>query len=236
MSIHEPYCCILSKTDINAILPIPEPPKSINLHDLAPNLIHKFAMVLKLSIIFSGLLTINVWLLTNIFSSFDVNVNLKVDVNHAYTSALKRASKTLEIVLYVLKKNIPIISDKALNERNYGSLTGMNKDDARNKWGDEQVKLWRRSYDIAPENGESLKDTCNRTIPYFKKNILPKLHDGENVIITAHGNSLRSIIMHVEGLSEEAIVNVEITTGIPIVYEYENKKVIKKTELFVKRY
>ena len=162
--------------------------------------------------------------------------NLKVDVNHAYTSALKRASKTLEIVLYVLKKNIPIISDKALNERNYGSLTGMNKDDARNKWGDEQVKLWRRSYDIAPENGESLKDTCNRTIPYFKKNILPKLHYGENVIITAHGNSLRSIIMHVEGLSEEAIVNVEITTGIPIVYEYENKKVIKKTELFVKRY
>ena len=162
--------------------------------------------------------------------------NLKVDVNHAYTSALKRASKTLEIVLNILKKDIPIISDKALNERNYGSLTGMNKDDARNKWGDEQVKLWRRSYDIAPENGESLKDTCNRTIPYFKKNILPKLHDGENVIITAHGNSLRSIIMHVEGLSEEAIVNVEITTGIPIVYGYENKKIIKKTELFVKRY
>ena len=162
--------------------------------------------------------------------------NLKVDVNHAYTSALKRASKTLEIVLNVLKKDIPIISDQALNETNYGSLTGMNKDDARNKWGDEQVKLWRRSYDIAPEDGESLKDTCNRTIPYFKKNILPKLHDGENVIITAHGNSLRSIIMHVEGLSEEAIVNVEITTGIPIVYEYENKKVIKKTELFVKRY
>ena len=162
--------------------------------------------------------------------------NLKVDVNHAYTSALKRASKTLEIVLNVLKKDIPIISDQALNERNYGSLTGMNKDEARNKWGDEQVKLWRRSYDIAPENGESLKDTCNRTIPYFKKNILPKLHDGGNVIITAHGNSLRSIIMHVEDLSEEAIVNVEITTGIPIVYEYENKKIIKKTELFVKRY
>ena len=162
--------------------------------------------------------------------------NLRVDVNHAYTSALKRATKTLEIVLYVLKKDIPIISDQALNERNYGSLTGMNKDEARNKWGDEQVKLWRRSYDIAPENGESLKDTCNRTIPYFKKNILPKLHDGENVIITAHGNSLRSIIMHVEDLSEEAIVNVEITTGIPIVYEYENKKIIKKTELFVKRY
>ena len=162
--------------------------------------------------------------------------NLRVDVNHAYTSALKRASKTLEIVLYVLKKDIPIISDQALNERHYGSLTGMNKDEARNKWGDEQVKLWRRSYDIAPENGESLKDTCNRTIPYFKKNILPKLHDGENVIITAHGNSLRSIIMHVEDLSEEAIVNVEITTGIPIVYEYENKKIIKKTELFIKRY
>ena len=162
--------------------------------------------------------------------------NLKVDINHAYTSALKRASNTLEIVLYILKKDIPIISDQALNERNYGSLTGMNKDDARNKWGDEQVKLWRRSYDIAPENGESLKDTCNRTIPYFKKNILPKLHAGKNVIITAHGNSLRSIIMHVEELNENEIVNVEITTGIPIVYEYENKKIIKKTELFVKRY
>ena len=162
--------------------------------------------------------------------------NLKVDINHAYTSALKRASNTLEIVLYILKKDIPIISDQALNERNYGSLTGMNKDEARNKWGDEQIKLWRRSYDIAPENGESLKDTCNRTIPYFKKNILPKLHAGKNVIITAHGNSLRSIIMRVEELNEDEIVNVEITTGIPIVYEYENKKITKKTELFVKRY
>lgn len=162
--------------------------------------------------------------------------NLKVDVNHAYTSALKRAKDTLEIVLYILKKDTPIISDQALNERNYGSLTGMNKDEARNKWGDEQVKLWRRSYDVAPENGESLKDTCERTIPYFKKNILPKLYDGENVIITAHGNSLRSIIMYVEELSEEEIISVEITTGIPIVYEYENKNIIKKTELFVKRY
>ena len=162
--------------------------------------------------------------------------NLKVDVNHAYTSALKRAKDTLEIVLYILKKDIPIISDQALNERNYGSLTGMNKDEARNKWGDEQVKLWRRSYDVAPENGESLKDTCERTIPYFKKNILPKLYDGENVIITAHGNSLRSIIMYVEELSEKEIISVEITTGIPIVYEYENKNIIKKTELFVKRY
>ena len=162
--------------------------------------------------------------------------NLKVDVNHAYTSALKRAKDTLGIVLYILKKDIPVISDQALNERNYGSLTGMNKDEARNKWGDEQVKLWRRSYDVAPENGESLKDTCERTIPYFKKNILPKLYDGENVIITAHGNSLRSIIMYVEELSEEEIISVEITTGIPIVYEYENKNIIKKTELFVKRY
>ena len=162
--------------------------------------------------------------------------NLKVDVNHAYTSALKRAKDTLGIVLYILKKDIPMISDQALNERNYGSLTGMNKDEARNKWGDEQVKLWRRSYDVAPENGESLKDTCERTIPYFKKNILPKLYDGENVIITAHGNSLRSIIMYVEELSEKEIISVEITTGIPIVYEYENKNIIKKTELFVKRY
>ena len=162
--------------------------------------------------------------------------NLKVDISHAFTSALKRAKNTLEIVLYILKKDIEIISDKALNERNYGDLTGLNKDEARKKWGDGQVKIWRRSYDVAPENGESLKDTSNRTIPYFKDNILPKLYNDENVIITAHGNSLRSIIMHVEELSEEEIVNVEITTGIPIVYEFENKKMIKKTELFVKRY
>ncbi len=162
--------------------------------------------------------------------------NLKVNIDHAYSSALKRAKNTLEIVLYVLKKDIQITSDQSLNERNYGDLTGMNKDEARNKWGDEQVKLWRRSYEIAPENGESLKDTCDRTIPYFKKNILPKLYNGENVIIAAHGNSLRSIIMHVEELSVEEIINVEITTGIPIVYEYENKQIIKKTELFVKRY
>lgn len=162
--------------------------------------------------------------------------NLKVEINHAYTSALKRAKNTLDIVLYILKNKALIISNEALNERNYGDLTGLNKDEARKKWGDEQIKIWRRSYDIAPENGESLKDTADRTIPYFKDQILPKLYNEENVIITAHGNSLRSIIMFVEGLDEQEIVNVEITTGIPIVYEYDDKKMIKKTELFVKRY
>lgn len=162
--------------------------------------------------------------------------NLKVEINHAYTSALKRAKNTLDIVLYILKNKALVISNEALNERNYGDLTGLNKDEARKKWGDEQIKIWRRSYDIAPENGESLKDTADRTIPYFKDQILPKLYNEENVIITAHGNSLRSIIMFVEGLDEQEIVNVEITTGIPIVYEYDDKKMIKKTELFVKRY
>lgn len=162
--------------------------------------------------------------------------NLKVEINHAYTSALKRAKNTLDIVLYILKNKALVISNEALNERNYGDLTGLNKDEARKKWGDEQIKIWRRSYDIAPENGESLKDTADRTIPYFKDQILPKLYNEENVIITAHGNSLRSIIMLVEGLDEQEIVNVEITTGIPIVYEYDDKKMIKKTELFVKRY
>jgi 2,3-bisphosphoglycerate-dependent phosphoglycerate mutase len=162
--------------------------------------------------------------------------NLKVEIDHAYTSALKRAKDTLDIVLYILKNKALIISNEALNERNYGDLTGLNKDEARKKWGDEQIKIWRRSYDIAPENGESLKDTADRTIPYFKDQILPKLYNEENVIITAHGNSLRSIIMLVEGLDEQEIVNVEITTGIPIVYEYDDKKMIKKTELFVKRY
>ena len=162
--------------------------------------------------------------------------NLKVEIDHAYTSALKRAKDTLDIVLYILKNKALIISNEALNERNYGDLTGLNKDEARKKWGDEQIKIWRRSYDIAPENGESLKDTADRTIPYFKDQILPKLYDEENVIITAHGNSLRSIIMLVEGLDEQEIVNVEITTGVPIVYEYDDKKMIKKTELYVKRY
>ena len=162
--------------------------------------------------------------------------NLKVEIDHAYTSALKRAKDTLDIVLYILKNKALIISNEALNERNYGDLTGLNKDEARKKWGDEQIKIWRRSYDIAPENGESLKDTADRTIPYFKDQILPKLYNEENVIITAHGNSLRSIIMLVEGLDEQEIVNVEITTGVPIVYEYDDKKMIKKTELFVKRY
>jgi len=138
--------------------------------------------------------------------------------------------------LYILKNKTPIVSNEALNERNYGDLTGLNKDDARKKWGENQVQIWRRSFDIAPVNGESLKDTYNRTIPYFKDNILPKLQNEENVIITAHGNSLRSIIMLVEELNEQEIVNVEINTGIPIVYTYENKKMIKKTELFVKRY
>lgn len=162
--------------------------------------------------------------------------NLKVEIDHAYSSALKRAKNTLDIVLYILKNQTTIISDAALNERNYGDLTGLNKDEAREKWGNEQIKIWRRSYDIAPENGESLKDTSDRTIPYFKEQILPKLYNKENVIITAHGNSLRSIIMLVEGLDEQEIVNVEINTGIPIVYEYDDKKMIKKTELFVKRY
>ena len=162
--------------------------------------------------------------------------NLKVEIDHAYSSALKRAKNTLDIVLYILKNQTTIISDAALNERNYGDLTGLNKDEARVKWGDEQIKIWRRSYDIAPENGESLKDTSDRTIPYFKEQILPKLYNKENVTITAHGNSLRSIIMLVEGLDEQEIVNVEINTGIPIVYEYGDKKMIKKTELFVKRY
>ena len=98
--------------------------------------------------------------------------NLKVEIDHAYSSALKRAKNTLDIVLYILKNQTTIISDAALNERNYGDLTGLNKDEAREKWGDEQIKIWRRSYDIAPENGESLKDTSDRTIPYFKEQIL----------------------------------------------------------------
>lgn len=124
-----------------------------------------------------------------------------------------------------------IYVSESLNERDYGDLEGKNKDDAREEFGDEQVHIWRRSYDVAPPRGECLKDTAKRTLPYLKKTILPVLHQG-NVLIAAHGNSLRSIIMELEQLSAEEILNVEIPTGTPIVYELdENLKILSKEVL-----
>jgi 2,3-bisphosphoglycerate-dependent phosphoglycerate mutase len=142
---------------------------------------------------------------------------LKFDV--AYTSALKRAQHTLDIMLDELRqKGLPIIRDQALNERDYGELTGLNKDDARKKWGEDQVHIWRRSYDVAPPGGESLKDTLARSLPYYMKLIQPDVLNGKRVLVVAHGNSIRSLIMALEGLTPDQIVKRELATGVPVVY------------------
>jgi 2,3-bisphosphoglycerate-dependent phosphoglycerate mutase len=142
---------------------------------------------------------------------------LQFDV--AYTSALKRAQHTLDIMLGELgQKGLPTIRDQALNERDYGELTGLNKDDARKKWGEDQVHVWRRSYDVAPPGGESLKDTLARSLPYYMKLIQPDVLNGKRVLVVAHGNSIRSLIMALEGLTPEQIVKRELATGVPVVY------------------
>lgn len=153
--------------------------------------------------------------------------DIKFDV--AYTSALTRAQETLRIILETVGLLIPIIKDQALNERHYGALQGLNKDRARQKWGADIVHLWRRSYDIAPPEGESLKDTATRTIPFLERAIMGDILDGRNVIVVAHGNSLRSIVMYLEKLSPEEIVKVEIPTGTPIIYDLdENGNILNK--------
>ncbi|MBI3333048.1 MAG: 2,3-diphosphoglycerate-dependent phosphoglycerate mutase [Candidatus Omnitrophica bacterium] len=140
----------------------------------------------------------------------------------AYTSVLVRATETLEIILSALGQNgIPIIRDQALNERHYGELQGLNKDEMRRKFGEAQVKLWRRSYDVAPPGGESLKDTAARTIPFFESRILADLKAGKNALVSAHGNSLRSIVMHLDRLTPDEVIALEIPTGVPIRYEID---------------
>jgi 2,3-bisphosphoglycerate-dependent phosphoglycerate mutase len=137
----------------------------------------------------------------------------------AYTSVLIRAQRTLDIILDIIgQKDIPIEKDKALNERMYGDLQGLNKDELRVKYGAEQVQIWRRSYDVAPPNGESLKDTAARVIPYWESKIVPDLKAGKNILISAHGNSLRALVMYLEKISEEDIVKTEIPTGHPKYY------------------
>jgi 2,3-bisphosphoglycerate-dependent phosphoglycerate mutase len=142
---------------------------------------------------------------------------LRFDV--AFTSVLIRAQHSLDLMLDELgQKAIPVFKDQALNERDYGDLSGLNKDDARAKWGDDQVKLWRRSYDVAPPGGESLKDTAARVLPYYIQTMLPRVLSGDNVLVAAHGNSLRALIMVLEGLSPQAIVARELATGVPLIY------------------
>lgn len=137
----------------------------------------------------------------------------------AFTSALKRAQRTLDLMLEELgQTKLPVFKDEALNERDYGDLAGLNKDDARAKWGEEQVHIWRRSYDVAPPGGESLKDTLARALPYYVTEILPRVLRGERVLVAAHGNSLRALIMVLEKLNKESILKREIGTGVPIIY------------------
>jgi 2,3-bisphosphoglycerate-dependent phosphoglycerate mutase len=137
----------------------------------------------------------------------------------AFTSVLRRAQHTLDLMLDQLgQKNIPVHKHLALNERDYGDLSGLNKDDARKKWGEDQVLIWRRSYDVPPPGGESLKDTLARTLPYYVQEILPHVLRGERTLVAAHGNSLRALIMVLEKLSPEGILKRELATGVPIIY------------------
>ncbi len=137
----------------------------------------------------------------------------------AYTSMLNRAQETLEILLRELDQRPPVIRDPALNERHYGDLQGLNKADTAKRYGDAQVKLWRRSYDVAPPNGESLELTAKRTLPFYDRAIGGDLRQGKNVLVVAHGNSNRSIAMQLEQLSREQVLSLELETGVPIVYE-----------------
>lgn len=175
-----------------------------------------------------------------------------LDIHIAFTSELVRAHQTLFTVLAsqdrtaimvhedpehkkwylhphtVEPDEIPVYQDKALNERFYGELQGMNKDQAREQFGEEQVFIWRRSYDIQPPQGESLKDVYERSVPFFEENILPLVQDGNNIIVSAHGNSLRAIIKYLDNISEEEIPNLELPTGKPIVYKLDGDKLIKE--------
>ena len=144
--------------------------------------------------------------------------NMKFDL--MYTSNLTRAQETGRLILEEMNlANITIEKDQSLNERNYGDLAGLNKDEARKKWGDEQVHIWRRSFDVPPPGGESLKNTAERVLPYFHKNIMPEVKKGLDILIAAHGNSLRALVMELENISSNEIVNLEIATGVPLIYE-----------------
>lgn len=152
----------------------------------------------------------------------------------AFTSVLQRAEKTCQMILDgVGQSDLETIHDQALNERNYGDLAGLNKDDARKKWGEEQVHIWRRSYDTPPpgDEGESLRDTGARVWPYFMTDILPRVLRGETVLVAAHGNSLRSLIMVLDRMDKESILKLNLGTGVPIVYELNADSTVKSKEV-----
>jgi 2,3-bisphosphoglycerate-dependent phosphoglycerate mutase len=143
--------------------------------------------------------------------------------DRAFTSVLSRATETLRLVLEALGQTaIPIEKDKALNERMYGELQGLNKAETATKYGEAQVKIWRRSYDVKPPGGESLKDTADRVLPYYESRIKPYVLKGETILIAAHGNSLRALVMQLEQLSKEQVLELNIPTGAPLLYELDN--------------
>lgn len=155
---------------------------------------------------------------------------LKFDL--CFTSALTRAQHTLKLILSELgQQGLPETRDLALNERDYGELTGLNKDDARAKWGDEQVLIWRRSFDVPPPGGESLKDTLARSLPYYMHMIQPHVLEGKTVLVAAHGNSLRSLIMAIEGMTPKQILARELDTGVPVYYKLKANSLVEATEV-----
>jgi 2,3-bisphosphoglycerate-dependent phosphoglycerate mutase len=144
---------------------------------------------------------------------------LGIQFDIAFTSDLVRAQRTCDLILAEIgQPDLKVIRDQALNERDYGDLSGLNKDDARAKWGEEQVHVWRRSYDVPPPGGESLKDTVARVLPYYVSEILPRVMRGERVLVAAHGNSLRALVMVLDRLDAQTIPSMELATGIPLVY------------------
>ncbi|MFK0162528.1 2,3-bisphosphoglycerate-dependent phosphoglycerate mutase [Rhizobium sp. NPDC090279] len=155
---------------------------------------------------------------------------IKYDI--AFTSDLVRAQHTLKIILDAVgQPNLETIKNQALNERDYGDLSGLNKDDARAKWGEEQVHIWRRSYDVPPPGGESLRDTGARVWPYYLTEILPRVLAGQNVLVAAHGNSLRSLVMVLDRLSKEQILALNLATGVPMVYKLKADSTVASKEV-----
>jgi len=151
----------------------------------------------------------------------------------AYTSALIRAQNTMDLILAEIgQQTLHVEKDQALNERDYGDLCGLNKDDARKKWGEEQVHLWRRSYDVPPPGGESLKDTVARVLPYYNQHILPAVLRGERVIVAAHGNSLRALVMVLDRLTPKTIPSMELATGVPLVYRLKADSTVESKLVF----
>ena len=159
------------------------------------------------------------------------SLGIKFDL--IFSSALVRAQKTGEIILTEInQRHLKIIKNKALNERFYGDLQGMNKDDCKERWGEEQVQIWRRSFDKGPPGGETLKETGERVLPFFMKEILPHVCEGKNVLVAAHGNSLRSLIKFLDNISDEDIVKLEIPTGAPIHYVINEDGSVKSKQDF----